>query len=129
MEWMLLPLKHYADFEGRSQRKEFWMFVLGTLIVYALLGAIAGVGFAGGGGMGSGLGILSMGLFAIVGLALIIPSLAVQARRFHDQDKSGWMVLLNLVPYVGGIVVLVFMCLEGTRGDNRYGPDPKAGER
>jgi uncharacterized membrane protein YhaH (DUF805 family) len=46
-------------------------------------------------------------------------------RRFHDQDKSGWFVLLNLIPYIGGIIVLVFMCLEGTRGPNRFGPDPK----
>lgn len=58
-------------------------------------------------------------------LAILIPSIAVQVRRFHDQDKSGWFVLLALIPFLGGLVVLVFMCLEGTRGPNRFGPDPK----
>ena len=61
-------------------------------------------------------------------LAVFVPGLAVTVRRFHDQDKSGWLALLGLVPYVGGIVVLVFMCLEGTKGENRYGLDPKAGD-
>ena len=59
-------------------------------------------------------------------LAVIIPSIAVQVRRFHDQDKSGWMVLLAFIPILGGLAVLIFMCLEGTRGTNRFGPDPKA---
>jgi uncharacterized membrane protein YhaH (DUF805 family) len=68
-------------------------------------------------------------LLSIVGLALFIPSLAVTVRRLHDQDKSGWLVLLPLIPLVGGIILLVFMLLEGTQGPNRFGPDPKeAGE-
>lgn len=58
-------------------------------------------------------------------LAVLVPSIAVQVRRFHDQDKSGWMCLIGLIPFVGGIVVLVFMLLEGTKGPNRFGPDPK----
>jgi uncharacterized membrane protein YhaH (DUF805 family) len=64
-------------------------------------------------------------LLGIFGLATIIPSIAVQVRRFHDQDKSGWFVLLNLVPYIGALIVLVFMFIEGTKGPNRFGPDPK----
>ena len=69
-------------------------------------------------------------IFALIGLYslfVLIPSIAVQVRRFHDQDKSGWFVLINFVPYIGGIIVLVFMLLEGTRGPNKYGPDPKEG--
>jgi uncharacterized membrane protein YhaH (DUF805 family) len=58
-------------------------------------------------------------------LATFIPNIAVAVRRFHDQDKSGWMYLLSLIPYVGGIILIVFMCLEGTRGPNQYGNDPK----
>ena len=61
----------------------------------------------------------------LVAIALFIPSLAVQIRRFHDQDKSGWFVLLAFIPYVGGLIVLVFMCIEGTPGPNRFGSDPK----
>jgi uncharacterized membrane protein YhaH (DUF805 family) len=66
-----------------------------------------------------------MGLVGIILLAFLIPSIAVQVRRFHDQDKSGWFILLGLIPYIGGIILFVFMCIEGTRGPNRFGPDPK----
>jgi uncharacterized membrane protein YhaH (DUF805 family) len=130
MEWMLMPLKRYADFSGRSRRKEYWMFILFMVLVYLALGVLLTVlGLSGDEdgslfNVGGGATIIILLLF---GLAVIIPSIAVQVRRFHDQDKSGWFVLLNLIPYLGGIIVLVFMCLEGTKGPNRYGPDPKGG--
>lgn len=142
MEWMLMPLRRYADFSGRSRRKEYWMFALMNFIIYALLYGIMisamGPSFteammqAEGGmnsvqpsdGMMAGVGIVGM-VMVIYSLAVFIPSLAVMVRRFHDQDKSGWFVLLALIPMVGGIIVLVFMFLEGTRGDNRFGADPK----
>ena len=126
MEYMFMPLKRYADFSGRSRRKEYWMFVLFLMAVNLLLYtfALAGaVSAASSGQAGAGLG-LSMILLLLFAFAMLVPTLAVQVRRFHDQDKSGWMVLLNLIP-LGGLVVLVFMCLEGTRGPNQYGPDPK----
>jgi uncharacterized membrane protein YhaH (DUF805 family) len=120
MEWMLLPIKRYTDFSGRSRRKEYWMFLLGVVIVAILLGIIEGV--LGLSGMVAGVyGPLTV----IFLLGIIIPSIAVQIRRFHDQDKSGWFVLLGLIPFVGGLIVLVFMCLEGTKGPNRFGADPK----
>ena len=122
MEWMLLPLRRYADFQGRSCRKEYWMFVLFQLLVMlvigiltALVSAIFGQQFA-----GWTFAILA-GLFF---LGILIPGIAVQVRRFHDQDKSGWFVLLSLIPYLGGIIVFVFMCLRGTQGSNRFGADP-----
>lgn len=62
-------------------------------------------------------------LTSLVILAAIVPSIAVGVRRLHDQDKSGWFMLLGLIPLVG-IVLLVFFCLEGTKGPNQYGPDP-----
>ena len=143
MEWALLPFKRYAEFSGRSRRKEYWLFALLliaiTIVLSVLVATLFGMSIshtavapdgmpvvAPAGMAGLGMGML---LFALLALAVIIPSIAVQVRRFHDQDKSGWFVLLNLIPYVGGIVVLVFMCLDGTPGPNRYGPDPKAGER
>lgn len=131
MEWALMPLKRYADFKGRSRRKEYWLFALLVFAVAAVL-TLLGMATAGGATGEAGLAMMTgpfallIGLFA---LAIIVPSLAVQARRFHDQDKSGWFVLLNLIPYVGGLVVLVFMCLDGTPGPNRFGEDPKAGDR
>jgi uncharacterized membrane protein YhaH (DUF805 family) len=132
MEWMILPYKRYADFAGRSRRLEYWMFTLFYVLVFAVL-IIAGVV----GMMPSDLddtaakpefgpvSIVSFALLGLFALGSIIPSIAVSVRRFHDQDKSGWMYLLAFIPYVGGLILLVFMCLEGTRGDNSYGPDPK----
>lgn len=113
MNWMLMPLHRYADFSGRSRRKEYWMFALAVIIAYAV--AVGIDSMIGTGGI----------LVGITALGLIVPSIAVAVRRFHDQDKSGWFVLLNFIPLVGGIIVLVFMCLEGTKGDNNYGADPK----
>jgi Predicted membrane protein len=119
-----MPLKRYADFQGRSQRKEFWMFQL----IYAAL-FLATVILVGGTtdmyGDWSPFGNMVVGLIVLAMLGLFIPSLAVQARRFHDQDKSGWLVLLNLIPYLGSLVVFVFMLLDGTPGPNRFGDDPK----
>lgn len=119
MNWMLLPFKRYSDFDGRSRRKEYWMFTLGVIIVAVILSFIENI---------MGIGGVIFGLYGplttLFVLAIIIPGLAVQVRRFHDQDKSGWWVLLGIIPF-GSLVVTVFMCLEGTRGDNSYGPDPK----
>lgn len=126
MNWMLMPLKRYADFSGRSRRTEYWMFTLGYIIVLVALGILMGISGSFGNSDGiSGLSVTAIAVFGIVVLALFIPSLAVQVRRFHDQDKSGWFVLLGFIPYIGGLIVIVFMCLPGTVGDNRFGPDPK----
>lgn len=125
MDGMLMPLRRYADFSGRSRRKEYWMFQLLMLLVYMPLGILMGIGAAIGSDNGSGaLFYLALVAMLLLMLAVFIPGLAVQVRRFHDQDKSGWFVLFNLVPYVGGFVVLVFMCLRGTPGPNRFGDDP-----
>lgn len=129
MEWMLMPYRRYADFTGRSRRKEYWMFVLFTFIV--LMGCMA-LMFAGGMAADASadaapgpLFWLGVVILAVWGIGSFIPSIAVQVRRFHDQDKSGWMVLLAFIPYVGSLIVFIFMCIEGTRGPNRFGNDPK----
>lgn len=129
MEWMLMPLRRYAEFSGRSRRKEYWMFILFVVLVSVALSLVVSVLGLSGDEEGSlfGVGGAVLIILVLFYFALLIPSIAVQVRRFHDQDKSGWFVLLNLIPYIGGIIVLVFMCLEGTRGPNRYGPDPKGG--
>ena len=105
MNWMILPLKRYADFQGRSRRMEYWMFVLFQIILYTVLGIICSFIFAAGAPpMGpegytdreAATAMMSgafSGMFMVLGLvslALIIPSIAVTVRRFHDQDKSGW---------------------------------------
>ena len=77
---------------------------------------------AGAASAAANLGLLS-GLYT---LAVLLPSIAVTVRRLHDTDRTGWWILLGFIPIIGGIVLLVFYVLEGTRGPNRYGPDPKA---
>jgi uncharacterized membrane protein YhaH (DUF805 family) len=119
VNWYIQVLQKYAVFSGRARRKEFWMFVLFTILISIGLGIIDA--FA---GLTTeyGLGILG----GIYSLATLIPSLALVFRRLHDTDRTAWWILIGLVPIVGSIVLLVFYCLDGTRGDNRFGSDPKA---
>ncbi len=122
-----MPLLRYADFSGRSQRMEYWLFTLFYALVIVVL-----LGFAilFGSPAGEERTLAENYFLAVTGLwvlGTIIPSIAVTVRRLHDQDKSGWYYFISFVPYVGGIVMLIFMCLDGTSGPNRYGPDPKGG--
>jgi len=107
MNWYLEVLKKYAVFKGRARRKEYWMFVLFNLIISFVLGFVEGL-------LG-GPGIIPI----IYSLAIFIPGFAVGVRRMHDTDHSGWWLLF---PFVN----LVFAVTGGTRGDNRFGSDPKA---
>jgi uncharacterized membrane protein YhaH (DUF805 family) len=165
---MLMPLRRYADFSGRSRRMEFWMwklftFLIGMVVWIVIMTMIGGAALGSGdpqalAAAGGGAMVVIL-LYALFALAIFIPDLAVTVRRLHDTDRSGWWILAPLVPYVIGIVaalggaasgeqggiaagaliagiaglaalvlgivLLVFMFLEGTRGPNRFGPDPK----
>jgi uncharacterized membrane protein YhaH (DUF805 family) len=168
MEWMLMPLKRYADFSGRSRRMEYWMWVLFQFLIgmvfWVLMFAVGGGAMMSGdpnalASAGAGM-LVIWALYMLLALAFFIPNLAVTVRRLHDTNRSGWWILAPMVPYViafvsimgaaasgsqgglaaGGIIgmvavlaaiglgitLLVFMFLEGTRGPNKYGPDPKA---
>ena len=114
MDWYLAVLKKYAVFAGRARRKEFWMFVLFNLIISIVLGIVESIIKTGG--------ILG-GIYA---LAVLIPSIAVGVRRLHDIDRTGWWLLISFVPIIGLIVLIVFAATDGTPGDNKYGPNPKA---
>jgi len=121
MSWYLAVLKKYAVFSGRARRKEYWFFILFNLIITIVLTFIDGAM----GGLGEGgIGILS----GIYSLAVFLPSLAVTIRRLHDTDRTGWWFLIAFIPLIGAIVLLVFMVLDGTPADNRYGPDPNGAE-
>lgn len=122
-------LQKYATFDGRASRAEFWWFYLATVLV-SIVGYIPFILFAAIGSADNAIGTL-FGLLAVlwvivwivVIIALYIPFLAVGCRRLHDRGQSGWLQLLLLVP-CGGLVLIVFWAMEGTPGDNAYGPKP-----
>ena len=111
----------YFEFSGRARRKEYWLFAL----FYFILNIIAMILDISFGLFGEEFGIGTFGL--IIGVGLLIPYIAVAVRRLHDKDKSGWFLLLILIPIIGVIVLLVFFCMKGTDGSNRFGDDPLGG--
>jgi uncharacterized membrane protein YhaH (DUF805 family) len=113
-------LSQYAGFKGRARRSEYWWFALFSFVVSLVAGILDGV-LGTSLGEGGSLGVIGL----IVNLALLLPALAVGVRRLHDTDKSGWWLLIGLVPFVGAIVLLVFFVKAGTPGTNRFGHDPK----
>lgn len=117
MNWFLKVVRdNYANFSGRARRAEYWYYTLFYILIYI------------------GLTILDLilaannipGFFALLfSLALFIPSIAVGARRLHDTGRTGWWQLIGLVPFIGGIVLLIFFVQEGSFDRNEYGPSPK----
>ncbi|MBR3655211.1 MAG: DUF805 domain-containing protein [Elusimicrobia bacterium] len=97
--------KQYFEFNGRECRKTFWLFILNILIVNLALDYISA-------------GFLSM----ILSILIFFPFLGLIVRRFHDIDFSGWWVLLAFIPILGFIALIVFGCIPGTEGENKYGP-------
>lgn len=116
MGWYLEVLKKYTVFDGRAHRTEFWMFTLVNIIVSVALSIVDAV--IGTGGDYGGL------LSGIYGLAVLIPSLAVGARRLHDTGRSGWWQLLALIPIVGAIILIVWFATKGHESENEHGPNP-----
>ena len=119
MNWYLKVLKQYADFGGRARRKEYWMFALFNVIfaiAAMLLDNLFGMTF---GEIGYGP------IYSLYGLAVFIPGLAVTVRRLHDIGKSGWMILIALIPIIGSIWLLVLLVTDSESGTNKWGPNPK----
>ncbi|MBT4723128.1 DUF805 domain-containing protein [Candidatus Falkowbacteria bacterium] len=119
MNWYLAVLKNYAGFSGRARRKEYWMFTLFNIIfaiVAMILDNVLGIAMA---EIGYGP------LYGLYALAMLIPGLAVSVRRLHDVGKSGWMLLIALIPLIGAIWLLVLMLTDSNPGENQYGSNPK----
>lgn len=119
MHWYLEALKKYAVFSGRSRRKEYWYFFLVNLIITFILLIIDMV--TGTYSFQSGLGFLG----SIYSVLVLIPNISVSVRRLHDTARSGWWVLVGLIPIIGAIILFVFMVQDSTPGDNRFGSNPK----
>jgi uncharacterized membrane protein YhaH (DUF805 family) len=116
LENYIAVLRKYVVIEGRARRKEFWMFVLANIIVVVVLAIFTAIPY-----LGRLFGLVS----SLFGLAVMVPNFTVGVRRLHDRDKSGWFMLLVLIPLVGGIILIVMCATEGTHGSNQYGADPK----
>jgi len=119
MNWYIEVLKKYAVFSGRARRKEYWFFNLFNLIIAIVLAFVDTM--AGTMNPATGMGLLGL----VYSLAVLLPGIAVTIRRLHDTDRSGWWLLIIFVPIIGAIVLLVFMILDSTTGQNRFGPNPK----
>lgn len=115
INWYLTVVRdNYANFSGRARRSEYWYFLLCHLLISLVLGGLI---FA--------LGVTGIIIYGLYALALLLPSLAVVVRRLHDVNKSGWFYFISLVPFIGGIWLLILLATEGTQGPNQYGEDPK----
>ncbi|NBM16787.1 DUF805 domain-containing protein [Streptomyces sp. GC420] len=113
MNWYLDVIKKYAVFTGRARRQEYWMFFvfnLGISLVLSIIDAAV-------------LGTNVLGL--VYALAVFLPSLGVAVRRLHDTGRSGWWILIALIPLIGVIVLIVFLATEGNQAGDKYGPNPK----
>ena len=126
MNWYLKCLKQYIDFWGRARRKEYWMFTLWNVVIIMFLAALEAIGTEIE--SDSFVSYIPMVLYLLYGLFILIPSFTVSVRRLHDIGKSGWWILIGLIPLIGSIILLVWYCREGQRCENEWGPDPKEGE-
>jgi uncharacterized membrane protein YhaH (DUF805 family) len=123
MEWYLMVWQRYADFNGRSRRKEYWMFTLFNVIIMGALEIVAFASFTST--KSSIIGVIFGLAIAVYGLAALVPALACSVRRLHDIGMSGWLLLISLVPFLGGLALLVLFLMDSNPGPNQYGPNPK----
>ena len=114
MKWYFRVLGNYAVFNGRARRKEYWMFRLFHTIIYLLL-----IYFLIASGFEQYI------IFIIYFIITLIPSFALTVRRLHDIGNSGWMVFINLIPLIGGIILFIFALQDSQPGENKYGKNPK----
>jgi uncharacterized membrane protein YhaH (DUF805 family) len=111
--WKMVVLENYANFQGRARRAQFWWYALAAFIIgiiFNVLIAISSIFWV---------------IYVIYGLAVLIPGIAVGVRRLHDTDKTGWWLLIGLIPIVGIIVLIVFWATDGLPAPNKYGPSEK----
>lgn len=116
---MILTNK-FVHFSGRARRREYWLSALLVGLLATILGIVA-LGLVAEGTVGGEALVVA----SIAGVILSIPMLAVTARRLHDVNRSGWWMLIAVVPFVGAILLLVWTLTPGATAPNRYGPDPR----
>jgi uncharacterized membrane protein YhaH (DUF805 family) len=112
MNWYLSVLKNYATFSGRARRAEYWTFILIHVIIVVVLS------------LGAESAELMVFVFGLYIVGTIIPTIALTVRRLHDTGRSGWWWLISLVPFIGDLVLFVFMIFKSEEGSNDYGENP-----
>lgn len=123
MAWYWLVLSKYAQFDGRATRAEYWYFTLINMLVVVALGFVDSlIGFA---FLDMPFGLLG----GVYSLAILMPYWAVTVRRLHDTGRSGWWLLLELLPGIGHLLLFIFMVLDSHYNDNEYGANPKPGQQ
>lgn len=120
MYWFIKAMKQYADFKGRAQRAEYWYFSLFYILIYVaalFIDEVLGTKSQHKGGTG-------LVTFLTIA-ALLVPALAVGARRMHDIGKSGWWLLISMIPIIGSLMFIAFAVRDSEPGPNRFGASPK----
>lgn len=112
---------NFANFNGRARRREYWMFQLAVVIIFLALSIVAGIL----GAVADFLGMIAGLVVTVAFLGILVPSIALAVRRLHDTNKSGWLLLIALIPF-GGFYLLYLYITEGDKGANQFGEDPKA---
>ncbi|AZQ45226.1 DUF805 domain-containing protein [Nonlabens ponticola] len=123
MDYVKKVFNNYANFSGRARRSEYWYFQLFNFLVVIAL-SIPLIAFAAA--EATAPAIIVYILIVLYALATIIPSLAVVARRLHDTGRSAWYYLISFIPFVGGIILLIFLVEDSKHGTNQWGPNPKS---
>lgn len=123
MNYVIQVYRNYAAFDGRARRMEYWIFTGFTAAVVVLTLLLAQLGTD---GSARGPRIFGGAVLTLFILGSIVPSFALRIRRLHDINRTGYWILIAFLPIIGSVLLLVFSLLPGTRGANRFGPDPKA---
>ncbi|QDU16294.1 Inner membrane protein YhaH [Gimesia maris] len=118
MNWYLAVIKKYAEFSGRARRKEYWMFFLFNILISFVIGILGAI-------IGETGGLITVSLSGLYSLFIFIPSIAVTVRRLHDTNRTGWWILIGLIPFFGAIILFIFMILDSDSNANAYGENPK----
>jgi uncharacterized membrane protein YhaH (DUF805 family) len=126
MNWVLEVFNKYAEFNGRARRKEYWYFYLFNFIVSIVISVIGQVMAYQSDNESTSLSIIYSVVVILYSLILVLPQWAVTVRRLHDTNRSGWWILIQLIPIIGAIITLIYLIEDSTPGDNQYGPNPKA---
>lgn len=131
IDWVLEVFSKYATFDGRARRKEYWYWYLFNFIISIFLAVVSLViNLPNGTETDNGIGWFGLFINIVViiySLGVFIPNLAVTVRRLHDTNRSGWWYFISMIPFIGGILLFIYLIEDSTPGDNQYGHNPKAG--